>query len=248
MSPPAGALLSAPAGAGSSRIRVPSPQGTGNGETAKPMRSGRPRSCDDSLSSRVIADAGRRIGIKLSALAQGGLTYAADDYEALCSAGGRQRASRARRERSACRVGAPWSAGMASVPFDGRDGDRGYAGRSSGSMPCWRSRARSLSILPLSCWHRSARHGRLKCLLPIVAGGRPCGRAVRFPVPQRRGLLILLSIDSGLLLGTDHLDLLVRVAGVRPGAHPLLDGSGLQPAIATGRSVVAQAPRPTGGA
>ena len=45
------------------------------------MRIARPRSCDDSLSSRATADAVRRIGIKLSALAQGGLTYAADEYD-----------------------------------------------------------------------------------------------------------------------------------------------------------------------
>ncbi len=45
------------------------------------MRIARPRNCDDSLSSRATADAVRPIGIKLSALAQGELTYATDEYD-----------------------------------------------------------------------------------------------------------------------------------------------------------------------
>ena len=39
----------------------------------------------------------------------------------------------------------------------------GQAGLSCGSMPCWRSRARSRSAMSVSSWTCSARSGRVRC-------------------------------------------------------------------------------------
>ena len=104
------------------------------------------------------------------------------------------------------------------------------AGLSCGSMPCWRSMARSRSTSSASCWHRSARSGRAgcpaaHCFLPLGLAGQQ----FLLPVTQRRGLLIVVSVDGGFLLATDLGDLLVQVSGVRPGTQPLLNGR--QPAL-----------------
>src|SRR5579859_7301578 len=63
-----------------------------------------------------------------------------------------------------------------------------------------------------------------------VVGGPPlpprrlAGQQFLLPVTQRRSLLILLGVGGGVPLAADPVDLLVQVTGVRPGAHPLLNG------------------------
>src|SRR5260370_5257526 len=65
---------------------------------------------------------------------------------------------------------------------------------------------------------RRVRGGSL--LLPRGLGGQQ----FLLLVTQRRGQLKFLDIDGLLPLATHLVDLLVQVAGVRPGAHALLDG------------------------
>ena len=92
----------------------------------------------------------------------------------------------------------------------------GQAGLSCGSMPCWRSRARSRSISSVSCWHCSARSGRARiCGGPLFL---PCGLAGQqflLPVTKRRSLLIPLEIGGATPLEPDLVDLEIGRASCR---------------------------------
>ncbi len=58
---------------------------------------------------------------------------------------------------------------------------------------------------------------------PLLLGRGPLGKQVLFPVAQRRGPLILLGVDGGVPVALHLLDLLIQLAGVRPGPRALLD-------------------------
>ena len=56
---------------------------------------------------------------------------------------------------------------------------------------------------------------------PLLLGRGPLGKQVLFPVAQRRGPLILLGVDGGVPVALHLLDLLIQLAGVRPGPRAL---------------------------